>query len=225
MATATTEASQEIMTPELWFGGGQMEELQRISTIKDTAKKQAALKEFNERNSDFLNGNGKISGDQPPPLPEKAKTHPAVDEAINDTMRRESDWTRDIGSMKDDELRHRYLTRMLEKDIDRKRVDKWTSLHEYTSSRPDLVELAEKFTRAELERKEVLSRMIERQGFNVSKAKVEYERKLDPNLVATAELNIAHRRLGRAQYNDVLFSEVSKVKKTLGNAKTAGFKP
>src|SRR5271154_6354811 len=103
MATATTEAPQEKMTPELWFGGGQMEELQRISTIKDGTKKQAALQEFNERNSDFLNS--RFSGDQPP-LPEKAKIHPAVDEAINDTMRRESDWMRDIGSMRDDELRH-----------------------------------------------------------------------------------------------------------------------
>jgi len=221
MATATTEAPS--MTPELWFGGGQMEELHRISTIKDAAKKQTALQQFNERNSDFLNG--KMSGAQPPALPEKAKTHPAIDEAINDTMRRESDWMRDIGSMRDDELRHRYLTRMLEKDINRKRVDKWTTLREYTGSRPDLVELAEKFTRTELERKEVLSRMIDRQGFNVSKAKVEYERKQDPNLVATAELNISHRRLNRAQYNDVLFAEVSQVKKTLGNAKTAGFKP
>jgi len=213
------------MTPELWFGGGQLEELQRISAIKDSAKKQAALQQFNEKNREFLNGNGQVSGALPPPLPEKAKSHPAIDEAINDAMRRESDWMRDIGTMNEDELRHRYLARMLEKDIDRKRVDKWTTLREYTSSRPDLVELATKFTRAELERKEVLSRMIERQGFNVSKAKVEYERKLDPNLVATAELNIAHRRLGRAQYNDVLFAEVSQVKKTLGNAKTAGFKP
>ncbi len=66
--------------------------------------------------------------------------------------------------------------------------------------------------------------MIERQGFNVSKAKVEHERRLNPNLVATAELNLSDRRLGRGQYNDVLFAEVSKVKKTLGNAKTAGFK-
>jgi hypothetical protein len=224
MATATTETTQQSMTPQLWFeGGGQMEELQRISTIKDAAKKQAALQQFNETNSDFLNG--RFSGGQPPPLPERAKSHPAIDEAINDAMKREPDWMRDIGGMKDDELRHRYMARMLEKDIDRKRVDKWTSLREYTSSRPDLVELSEKFTRTELERKEVLSRMMERQGFNVSKAKVEYERKLDPNLVATAELNINHRRLGRAQYNDVLFAEVSQVKKTLGNAKTAGFKP
>ena len=223
MATATIETTN--MTPELWFGGGQLEELQRISAIKDTAKKQAALQQFNERNREFLNGNGQVSGAQPPPLPEKAKSHPAIDDAINDAMRRESDWMHDIGTMNEDELRHRYLARMLEKDIDRKRVDKWTTLRDYTSSRPDLVELATKFTRAELERKEVLSRMIERQGFNVSKAKVEYERKLDPNLVATAELNINHRLLGRAQYNDVLFAEVSQVKKTLGNAKTAGFKP
>jgi len=223
MATATTEAPQQSMTPELWFGGGQMEELQRISTIKDAAKKQAALQQFNERNSEFLGG--KMSGAQPPPLPEKAKTHPAVDAAINDAMKREPDWMRDIAGMNDNELRHRYLTRLLEKDIDRKRVDRWTPLREYTSTRPDLVELAEKFTRTELERKEVLSRMIERQGFQVSKAKVDYERRLDPNLVATAELNIAHRRLGKAQYNDVLFAEVSQVKKTLGNAKTAGFKP
>lgn len=221
MAVATTEAPS--MTPELWFGSGQMEELQRISGIKDAEKRKAALQQFNERNSEFLNG--KVSGAQPPPLPEKAKTHPAIDDAINDTMRRESDWMRDIGGMKDDELRQRYLGRMLEKDINRQRVDKWTSLREYTSSRPDLVELAGKFTRTELERKEVLSRMIDRQGFNVSKAKVEYERKLDPNLVATAELNINHRRLGRAQYNDVLFAEVNQVKKTLGNAKSAGFKP
>ena len=221
MATATTEAPS--MTPELWFGGGQMEELHRISTIKDAAKKQTALQQFNERNSDFLNG--KMSGAQPPALPEKAKTHPAIDEAINDTMRRESDWMRDIGSMRDDELRHRYLTRMLEKDINRQRVEKWTSLPEYVRAKPDLADLAAKFTRVELERKEVLSRMIERQGFNVSKTKVEYERKLDPQLVATAELNMNHRRVGRAAYNDVLFAEVSKVKKTLGNARTAGFKP
>jgi hypothetical protein len=193
------------------------------SSIKDGAKKLEALEQFNTTNSDFLSS--RFSGAQPPPLPEKAKTHPAIDETINDAMKRESGWMRDIGSMKDDELRQRYLTRMLDKDIERKRVDKWTSLHEYTSARPDLVELAEKFTRTELERKEVLARMTERQGFNVSKAKVEYERKLDPGLVATAERNLAHRRLPGAKYNDVLFAEVSQVKKTLGNAKSVGFKP
>jgi hypothetical protein len=220
----TTETPQQAMTANVWFeGGGQLEELKRISSIKDGAKKLEALEQFNTTNSDFLSS--RFSGAQPPPLPEKAKTHPAIDETINDAMKRESGWMRDIGSMKDDELRQRYLTRMLDKDIERKRVDKWTSLHEYTSARPDLVELAEKFTRTELERKEVLARMTERQGFNVSKAKVEYERKLDPGLVATAERNLAHRRLPGAKYNDVLFAEVSQVKKTLGNAKSVGFKP
>jgi hypothetical protein len=222
MAVATAEKPS--MTADLWFdGGGQLEELQRISTIKDAAKKQEALQQFNEKNGEYLNT--RMAGVHPPPLPDKAKTHPAIDEAINDAMRRNPDWERDLANMNDNELRHRYLTRLLERDVDRKRVDRWMSLREYTGSRPDLVELAEKFTRTELERKEVLARMIDRQGFNVSKAKVEYERKLDPNLVATAELNISHRRLGRAQYNDVLFAEVSQVKKTLGNAKTAGFKP
>ena len=127
MAVATTETTQQSMTPQLWFeGGGQMEELQRISGIKDAAKRKDALQQFNEKNSDYLSG--RISAGQPPPLPEKAKTHPAIDEAINDAMRRESDWMRDIGGMRDDELRHRYMSRMLEKDINRKRVEKWTTL-------------------------------------------------------------------------------------------------
>jgi hypothetical protein len=86
---AITEAVEANMDAYRWFdGGGQMEELQRISTIKDAAKKQAALQQFNERNTDFLDS--RFSGAQPPSLPEKAKTHPAVDEAITDVMRRES---------------------------------------------------------------------------------------------------------------------------------------
>jgi len=223
MATATTEAPQQIMTAEQWFdGGGQLEELQRITAMKDAAKRREALQEFNVKNREFLKGRADA---QQEGLPDKPKTHPAIDEAINGAMKRETEWMHDIRGMSDDDLRRRYLSRMLEKDINRQRVEKWTSLPEYVRAKPDLADLAAKFTRVELERKEVLSRMIERQGFNVSKTKVEYERKLDPQLVATAELNMNHRRVGRAAYNDVLFAEVSKVKKTLGNARTAGFKP
>ncbi len=87
-----------------------------------------------------------------------------------------------------------------------------------------MVEFAEKFNRNELERKEVLSRMIHERGFNVSRAKVDHERKLDPKLVALAERNIAHRHLRGPVYNDTLYEQVSYLKKTVANAKAVGFK-
>jgi len=87
-----------------------------------------------------------------------------------------------------------------------------------------LVEFAGKFNRGELERKEALSRMIQDRRFNISKCKVAHERKLNPELVAVAEKNIARRHIPAAKYNDKLFAEVSQVKKTMAHAKAAGFK-
>jgi hypothetical protein len=220
MATATTEAPQATMTAELWFdGGGQLEELQRISSIKDTAKKQAALQQFNTSNEQFL----KLRSAEGPD--EKAKTHPAIEDAINKTIQRETDWMQDIRRKSDEDLRFRYLERQLSKAVRQGRVPEWTPVSEFLESKPDLVDVANKYNRTELERKEVLARMIERQGFSVAKAKIEYETRLNPTLVATAKLNIASRKIGAGKYNDVLFAEVSKVKKILTNAQTAGFKP
>ncbi len=126
MATATTEAPQQNMTAETWFeGGGQLEELQRITALKDATKRREALQQFNETNGAFLKS--RIANTEQPSLSDRAKAHPAIDEAINDAMKRETDWMRDIRGMSDGDLRQRYLSRMLEKDINRQRVEKWTS--------------------------------------------------------------------------------------------------
>jgi len=223
MATATTEAPQATMTAELWFdGGGQLEELQRVSSIKEAAKKQAALQQFNATNDQFLKSRGAETTQAS--TPEKAKTHPAIEESINKAMSRETEWMHDIRRKSEEDLRFRYLERQLNKAVKQGRVPEWTPISEFLESKPDLVDVANKYNRTELERKEVLARMIERQGFNVAKAKLEYENQLNPTLVATAKLNIANRRIVPGKYNDVLFAEVSKVKKILTNAKTAGFK-
>jgi hypothetical protein len=221
MSTQTdtqTEAQEPVMTAEQWFGGLQEAELRRIGGIKDLAKQKAALTEFNERNNAFLQERAGPDGPR-----EKAKVHPAIEAAIDATIDREKGWVADIHGMSDDQLRDRYIDRVLKQDADRGRVDRRTTLPEYKANRPDLVEFSEKFTRAELERKEILSRMIHDRGFNVSKAKVEHERKQDPKLVALAEKNISHRRLRGPAYNDALFEQVGLLKKTVANAKAVGF--
>jgi hypothetical protein len=222
-----TEAPEEVMTAQRWFEGGWEAELERISTIRNAEQRKTALQQFNEQNSAFL---AERAGQaQPPPLPEKpekAKNHPAIDEAIHDAMNREKGWVQDIARMSDEQLRDRYLDRLMKQDIIRNRIDpNIVTLNEYKTARPDLVEFAGKFNRTELERKEMLSRMIQDRRFNVSKTKVDYERKHNPELVAIAERNIGHRNLPGAKYNDALYTEVSQVKKTMGNAKAVGFKP
>lgn len=215
------ELPQQQMTAQLWFeGGGQEAELQKVGAIKDAEKRKAALQQFNERNTAFMEE--KAAREQ---APEKAKTHPAIEEAIADTMKRERHWVRDIAGMSDEQLRDRYLDRAMKQDIARNRLDpQIVTLSEYKAARPDLVEFAEKFTRSELEKKEILSRMIQDRRFNVARAKVEYERKLNPEIVTVAERNLSSRNVPGVKYNDVLFAEVSQVKKTLTNAKATGFK-
>ena len=229
MAT-TTENPEEVMTAQRWFdGGGQEAELQRIGTIKNAEQRKASLQQFNEQNNSFMAERVGREQSQPlPERPEKAKTHPAIENAINEAMHKEPGWTRDIASMSDEQLRDRYLDRAMKQDIARNRLDsRVVTLSEYKDSRPDLVEFAGKYTRPELERKEILSRMIQDRRFNVSKAKIEWERKQNPDLVAIAERNLTDRnfRLTGPKYNDALYAEVSQVKRTLGNAKAVGFKP
>jgi hypothetical protein len=228
MAT-TTETPEEIMTAQRWFDqGGQEAELQRIGTIKNAEQRKTALQHFNEQNNTFMAERAGQS--QPPPLPErpeKAKTHPAIEAAINESMNKEPGWVRDIASMTDEQLRDRYFDRAMKQDSNRNRLDpRVVTLSEYKASRPDLVEFAGKYTRAELERKEILSRMIQDRRFNVSKAKIDWERKQNPELVAIAERNLTDRNFRQTgpKYNDALYSEVSQVKRTLGNAKAVGFK-
>ena len=221
----TTQAPEEVMTAKRWFDdGGQIAELQRIGTLKNADQRKAALQDFNERNNAFL---AEKLGPSVSERPEKAKTHPAIESAINDAMNKEPGWVRDIASMTDEQLRDRYFDRAMKQDAARNRLDsRVVTLSEYKASRPDLVEFAEKYTRSELERKEILSRMIQDRRFNVSKAKIDYERKQNPELVAVAERNLTDRnfRLTGPKYNDALYSEVSQVKRTLGNAKAVGLK-
>ena len=228
MAT-NTEAPEEMMTAQRWFDeGGQEAELQRIGTIKNAEQRKTALQQFNDRNNQFM---AERTGQSQPPLserPERAKTHPAIEEAINEAMHKEPGWTRDIASMSDDQLRDRYFDRAMKQDIARNRLDpRVVTLSEYKASRPDLVEFAGKYTRPELERKEILSRMIQDRRFNVSRAKIEWERKQNPELVAVAERNLKDRNFRQTgpKYNDALYAEVSQVKRTMGNAKAVGFKP
>ena len=215
------------MTAQRWFDqGGQQAELQRIGKIKNSEQQMEALAQFNERNNGFMAERTA----QPPPLPqrpERAKTHPAIEAAIDDTMKKEVGWMREMSSQTDEQLRERRLNRHMDQDRNRGRLDpSIVTLSEYKVARPDVVDVVGKFTRAELERKEILTRMVQERRFNITNAKVEYERKLDPRLVKVAELNVGERGLhiNSPKYNDTLYSEVSQVKRTLGNAKTAGFK-
>ena len=222
-----TESPEELMTAQRWFDeGGQQAELQRIGRIKSVDQQKEALQQFNEQNNTFLAERGGTS--QPlPQRPEKAKTHPAIEAAIDETMKRESGWMREMAGMSDDQLRERRLDRLMNQDLNRGRLDPGiVTLSEYKVARPDVVDVVGKFTRAELERKEILTRMVQERRFNITTAKVEHERKLDPQLVKVAELNVAERGLhiNSPKYNDTLYSEVSQVKRTLGNAKSAGFK-
>jgi len=215
------------MTAQRWFDqGGQQAELQRIGKIKNSEQQTEALAQFNERNNGFMAERTA----QPPPLPqrpERAKTHPAIEAAIDDTMKKETGWMREMAGLSDEQLRERRLNRHMDQDRNRGRLDpSIVTLSEYKVARPDVVDVVGKFTRAELERKEILTRMVQERRFNITTAKVEHERKLDPQLVKVAELNVAERGLhiNSPKYNDTLYSEVSQVKRTLGNAKSAGFK-
>ena len=215
------------MTAQRWFDqGGQQAELQRIGKIKNSEQQTEALAQFNERNNGFMAERTA----QPPPLPqrpERAKTHPAIEAAIDDTMKKETGWMREMAGLTDEQLRERRLNRHMDQDRNRGRLDpSIVTLSEYKVARPDVVDVVGKFTRAELERKEILTRMVQERRFNITTAKVEHERRLDPQLVKVAELNVAERGLhiNSPKYNDTLFSEVSQVKRTLGNAKSAGFK-
>jgi hypothetical protein len=226
MAT-NTESPEENMTSQRWFDeGGQQAELQRIGRIKSVDQQKEALQQFNEQNNAFLAERGGTS--QPlPQRAEKAKTHPGIEAAIDDTMKRETGWMREMNSMSDEQLRERRLDRMMGQDQNRGRLAPGVvTLSEYKASRPDVVEYVGKLTRTELERKEILSRMVGERRFNITKAKIDYERHLDPKLVQTAERNLADRNMpmNSPKYNDTLYAEVSGVKRTLGNAKTVGFK-
>jgi hypothetical protein len=227
--TTQTETHPETMTARRWFDeGGQEAELQRIGTIKNADQRKLALQQFNERNNEFLAERaGRDLPPSPGEKPEKAKTHPAIESAINESIAKEPGWTRDIAGMSDEQLRDRYLDRAMKQDVARNRLDpRVVTLSEYKASRPDLVEFAQKYTRAELERKEILSRMIQDRRFNVSRAKIDWERKQNPELVAIAERNLSDRNFRQTgpRYNDTLYSEVTQVKRTLGNAKAVGFK-
>ncbi len=177
MATATTEAPQQTMTAELWFdGGGQMEELQRLSAIKDPAKKKAALEQFNTTNEQFLKLR---SADAPG---EKAKTHPAVEEAINKAMSRETEWMQDLGKKSDEDLRFRYLERQLDKAVKQGRVHPDTHISEFLESKPDFVDVANKYNRRELERKEVLAPNDRAPGIQRSEMQARVRKPTQPNV-------------------------------------------
>ena len=227
MAT-TTDTPENVMTAQRWFDeGGQQAELQRIGKIKNSEQQLEALAQFNERNNGFMAERAEA---QPPPLPqqaEKRKTHPAIEEAIDDTMKKEAGWMREMGNLTDDQLRERRLNRHMDQDRNRGRLDPTVvTLAEYKVARPDVVDVVGKFTREELERKEVLTRMVQERRFNITHAKIEYERKLDPQLVKVAELNVAERGtpINSTKYNDSLYAEVSQVNRTMRNAKSVGYK-
>ncbi len=124
MAT-TTDTPDEQMTAQRWFEeGGQQAELQRIGKIKNSEQQLQALAQFNERNTAFMAE--RTSPTQPPPLPqqrEKAQTHPAIEEAINEAMRTETGWMRDLNSMSDEQLRERRLNRLMDQDRNRGRLE------------------------------------------------------------------------------------------------------
>ncbi len=208
-------------TPETWFNGGQADMLQEIAKLKNQPDRRAALETFNELNNSFMKAMNPTAAPTPG---ERPKTHPAIDAAIDAAIGRENGWMGEIRGMSDGQLQDRYLDRALKFDLSRNRVPATTTLAEYKQRSPDLVEIAGKFTRPELERKEVLSRLVQDRGFTVSRAKVDYERKQNPDLVKLAEANLGGVRRGGAKYHDALYAEVSSVKKTLTNAKTLGVK-
>lgn len=217
------------MTAERWFDqGGQQTELQRIGKIKNSEQQIQALGQFNERNNTFLAE--RTAQAQPPPLPqqpEKRTTHPAIEAAIDETMKKEVGWMREMGNLSDDQLRERRLNRHMDQDRVRGRLDpSIVTLAEYKAARPDLVDVVGKFTRREMERKEILTRMVHERRFNITTAKIDYERKLDPQLVKVAELNVAERgtHINAPKYNDALYSEVGQVGRTMRNAKSLGYK-
>ena len=217
------------MTAARWFDeGGQAAELQRIGKIKNSEQQTIALGEFNERNNGFMAERALQS--QPPALParpERPKSHPAVDAAIDEAMAKESGWMREMRGLSDDQLRERRLNRHMDQDRNRGRLDpSIVTLSEYRETRPDLVDVIGKYSRVELERKEILTRMVQERRFNITTCKIDWERKQDPQLVKVAELNVAERgvHINSPKYNDTLYSEVSQVKRTLGNAKSVGFK-
>jgi hypothetical protein len=228
MAT-TTDTPDEKMTAQRWFDqGGQQAELQRIGKIKNSEQQLEALAQFNNTNNGFMTE--RTAQAQPPAVPqqaEKRKTHPAIEEAIDDTMKKEVGWTREMAGLTDDQLRERRLNRHMDQDRIRGRLDPGVvTLSEYKVGRPDVVDVVGKFTRTELERKETLTRMVQERRFNITTAKIEYERKLDPQLVKVAELNVAERgtHINSAKYNDALYSEVNQVGRTMRNAKNVGYK-
>jgi hypothetical protein len=217
------------MNPQRWFDeGGQQAELQRIGKIKNSEQQMQALAQFNERNNAFMAE--RVAAGQPPPLPqqpEKRKTHPAIEAAIDEAMKKEVGWTREMAGLTDDQLRERRLNRHMDQDRNRGRLDpSIVTLSEYKVARPDVVDVVGKFTREELERKEFLTRMVQERRFNITTAKIDYERKLDPQLVKVAELNVAERgiHINSAKYNDSLYAEVSQVGRTVRNAKSVGYK-
>jgi len=225
MATPT-DIPEDTMTAQRWFEeGGQQAELQRIGKIKNSEQQTEALVQFNERNNGFM-----AERTAQPPLPqpaEKRKTHPAIEEAIDDAMKKEVGWTREMAGLTDDQLRERRIQRHMVQDNNRGRLDpSIVTLSDYKVARPDLVDVVGKFTRTELERKEMLTRMVQERRFNITTAKIDYERKLDPQLVKVAELNVAERgvHINSAKYNDSLYAEVSQVGRTVRNAKSVGYK-
>jgi len=228
MAT-TTETPEEMMTAQRWFdGGGQQAELQRIGKIKNSEQQMKELAQFNERNNAFMAERTAMG--QPPPLPqqpEKRKTHPAIEAAIDETMKKETGWMNDMAKLSDDQLRDRRLNRHMDQDRNRGRLDpSIVTLGEYKVARPDVVDVVGKFTRTELERKETLTRMVQERRFNITTAKIEGERKQDPQLVKIAELNVAERgtHINSPKYNDALYAEMSQVGRTVRNAKTVGYR-
>jgi hypothetical protein len=227
--STNTETPEPIMTAARWFDeGGQAAELQRIGKIRNSDQQTIALGEFNERNSGFMAERAAQS--QTPAVPlraEKPKSHPAIDAAIDEAMAKETGWMRELRGLSDDHVRERRLNRHMDQDRSRGRLDpSIVTLNEYRETRPDLVDVIGKYSRTELERKEILTRMVQERRFNITSCKIEWERKQDPQLVKVAELNVAERgvHINSPKYNDTLYSEVSQVKRTLGNAKGVGFK-
>jgi hypothetical protein len=168
MAT-TTDTPEDAMTAQRWFDqGGQQAELQRIGKIKNSDQQMEALAQFNERNNGFMAE--RTAQAQSPPLPqrpERAKTHPAIEAAIDDTMKKETGWMREMAGLSDEQLRERRLNRHMDQDRNRGRLDpSIVTLSEYKVARPDVVDVVGKFTRAELERKEILTRMVQERRFN-----------------------------------------------------------
>ncbi len=217
------------MTAQRWFEeGGQQAELQRIGKIKNSEQQTEALVQFNDRNNAFMAE--RTAQSQAPPLPqqtEKKKTHPAIEEAIDDTMKKEVGWMREMAGLTDDQLRERRIQRHMVQDNNRGRLDpSIVTLSDYKVARPDLVDVVGKFSRTELERKETLTRMVQERRFNVTACKIEWERKQDPQLVMVAELNVAERgvHINSGKYNDSLYAEVSQVGRTVRNAKSVGYK-